>query len=251
MDEETAVQPTPDDDAASDTTLAIEDVDESYYRPGTMGSDNDDGAGRNDDESSDGFSDDISDIENNLGADRITPPGATRPILYSDGTRDDDNDERNESDPVRGDNPQNGGRNADDDNNDNATRNDQHGSHDHDNQSSDDVLPYTIADGNNDAEPGRNNQSVSIREINIYGRTVKYAVVAGYPWFYFGTREENVQHENLWRFGWIRIPGTLPPGPDVPIGYPSELWNDEAEEERFSSRCTTPYEESPYEQDDS
>lgn len=251
MDDATAVQPNPDNDAASDTPH-VEDADESYYRPGTMGSNSDDDGRRDDDESSDGFSDDISDIENNLGAYRITPPGAIRPVQYADGTRDDDEYEWTKSSPVGERQPQIwvGGRNeANSD--DYATRNDQHGSPDHDNRSTDGIQPYTITDSNDDVEPTRPTESISVREFKYRGETIQYTIIAGYPWFYFGSVEDNIRHENMWRQNILYLPDVRSPEPDDLIRkYDPEI-DDGSDDGRGSVRCDTPYEESPYEQDDS
>ncbi|CAG8634828.1 7087_t:CDS:2 [Paraglomus occultum] len=219
MDTNAAIQPGYGSDASSASTR-VEDANESHATVRTMELVVD-----NSDTSSDGFGRIISDIEDNLGTCVITGPGTHGPIQYTDRIRDDDEYEW-------GIEPNTAGRlqywigDFDDDN---ANRNDQRESYNHSIERSDDEFQSDI---------------INTQGKDVVG-TIQYAVHAGYPWFFYGTLEENKRYEYLWRSGALHIPDVKPPEPD-------DVSDDEYEYDdydRYTDRPDTPYEESPYPQD--
>src|SRR6185436_3696226 len=174
--------------------------------------------------SSSNFSDDISDIEDDLGEWNIAAPGmgtSGERVEFRGGV---DAREEGEEDlwwdgtPMRDD-----AHREWDDRSSHHSHPDDSGDDSRANQSRpgtpDDVKPYQI-DGSACAY---GDMEFIVREVQYEGQTIQYALEDGKPWF-FGCNQEDADWYNyLWRWERLVIPGSIRPRED---DYDSDVPND-------------------------
>ena len=223
---------------AAEYYRTVEPEDRGHTEDTTSNNDHEDDD--NSSTSSNGFGSDISDIENNLGEYTIRPPGSNRTVNYNVGG-DDDSDEFEYRDQPFGSMGNSAGgaeRNWDGD----GTR---HSPIDltqsHDDQPETGVVPFIIRDN-----AGQRYGGQDIHLISHNGRSTAYIIIHEEP-MWIGTPADAIYFERLWKAEEIIIPGTT-----IPEQYSDEgEYETEDERDGWLSRASTPYDRSPYEQDDS